>query len=303
LEIPLEIVDCRAAFGREVIDYFNTAYQAGRTPNPCVVCNPKIKFGFLLELARQRGAQRLASGHYARTRQDAQGAVHLLKGSDGAKDQSYFLARLTPLQLAAASFPLGGMTKAEVKQLAARQGLHPVARKESQDICFIRQRSYGEFLQDQLGLTPRPGPIVDLAGRRIGEHPGLHRFTIGQRRGINCPAAEPYYVVRLEPKENRLVVGVKTDLLREDCVLEEMNWIQPPAAPSFAAHIRIRYRQRAVPAQIFPQEKTEARVVFRKPQAAVTPGQAGVLYQGDEVWGSGWIAGDTSADAPRPPSQ
>ena len=297
LEIPLEIVDCRAAFQREVVAYFNAAYQAGYTPNPCVRCNPRIKFGQVLELARMRGAQQLATGHYAQLRRDPQGGQHLLKGADKAKDQSYFLARLTQPQLAAARFPLGGMEKQAVKELAARQGLHPVTREESQDICFIRQRSYGAFLQDRLGLTPRPGPIVDMAGKRIGEHPGLHRFTVGQRRGINCPASEPYYVVRLEPRENRLVVGAKHDLLREDCVLEEMNWIQPPVKPCFEAQIRIRYRQRAVAARIFPRGDT-ARVEFHSPQAAVTPGQAGVIYQGDEVWGSGWIAGD-SRPAPR----
>ena len=289
LRIPVEIVDCRAAFQREVVEYFKAAYQAGRTPNPCMVCNPRIKFGVLLEKAGELGASHLASGHYARVQTDGQGRLHLYQGADVTKDQSYFLARLTPRQLAAALFPLGSMEKRKVRQTAAAQGLQPVTADESQDICFIRGRSYGDFLLNHLGLSPQPGPIVDTGGREIGRHSGLHRFTVGQRRGINCPAPEPYYVVRLEPGARRLVVGAKADLECSGCRLEAMNWIQPPPEKSFRAAVRIRYRHKAVPARIHPLAQSRARVVFESPQAAVTPGQGGVIYRGEEVLGGGWI--------------
>ena len=294
LAIPLEIVDARRPFQQIVIDYFKTAYQTGCTPNPCMVCNPAIKFGWLMAQARQLGADHLATGHYARVAPDTQGRHHLLCGVDARKDQSYFLARLTQEQLAAAVFPLGDRVKTDVQTRAADLGLHPVTQGESQDICFIHNQTYGEFLQTHLGLKPKEGPIATLGGQVIGRHQGLHRFTIGQRRGINCPGPEPYYVVRLEPNTNTLVVGAKRDLKRSGCLLAEMNWIQPKPEGPFSALIRIRYRHKAVPATITPLAKGRAKVQFDTPQAAITPGQGGVIYQGDEVWGGGWIAKEDS---------
>ena len=212
LGIPVKIVDIQAEFQEKIINYFIQSYQQGQTPNPCMRCNPTIKFGTILSYARNLGAQKLATGHYANIKEFKNGELHLFKGIDNQKDQSYFLARLTQQQLANACFPLGQMKKSEVKKMAAQKGLHPVTRGESQDICFIKHKSYGEFLTRQKGFGPEPGFIENVKGQIIGKHNGLHLYTIGQRRGINCPAAEPYYVTRLDTARNCLTVGGKKDL-------------------------------------------------------------------------------------------
>ncbi|GBC61086.1 tRNA 2-thiouridine(34) synthase MnmA [Desulfonema ishimotonii] len=290
LGIPVKIMDCSAAFRSCVVDYFIDTYRRGQTPNPCMICNPAIKFGTVADFARTLGADRLATGHYARVRRDEKdtGRCRLLKGADRKKDQSYFLAFLNQAQLAAASFPLGEMTKSEVRQLAAEAGLTPTEGRESQDICFIPD-SYGDFLVRQGGVIPRPGPIADISGRQIGEHKGLHLFTVGQRRGINCPASEPYYVVRTDVRHNRLIVGLKQDLLCPECRVSRINWIAPQPDGPIRAEVRIRYRHKAVPAEIIPQEDQTAVVRFEKPESAVTPGQGAVFYREDEVLGGGLI--------------
>jgi len=288
LGIPVHTVDLSAAFQRKVVDYFTRTYAAGRTPNPCLACNPAIKFGDLLESARARGADSLATGHYARVHRDADGRHHLLRGIDSHKDQSYFLAFLNPEQLAAARFPLGEMTKDRVRDLARQAGLNPVRCKESQDVCFIPE-DYAAFLMDQPGFRSEPGPIEDVRGNRLGRHEGLHRFTIGQRRGINCPAAQPYYVVRLDPPRNRLVVGGREDLLSSECRITDVNWIIPEPDSPLQAAVRVRYRHTAVPAVVHPGAEGTARVVFDTPEPAVTPGQGAVFYEGDAVLGGGWI--------------
>ena len=285
LEIPVEIVDIRAEFQKEVVDYFRQAYGRGQTPNPCMRCNPAIKFGQILSRAYNLGAQKLATGHYARIKKDPKGMFHLHKGLDIRKDQSYFLARLTQRQLEHACFPLGEMKKSDIKQMAAQKGLRPVTRDESQDVCFIRHTSYGEFLTAQEGFKPKPGLIENLKGQIIGKHKGLHLFTIGQRRGINCPAAEPYYVVRLDTERNRLTVGTKKDLVTSECNVVDINWItQVPTAP-MDLHTRIRYRSPAAASTVFPEGDTTAVVRFISPQTAVTPGQGAVFYRGDEILG------------------
>lgn len=289
LGIDVEIVDIRSEFQEQIIDYFTRTYQAGQTPNPCMRCNPVIKFGTIWSLARRLGAKHLATGHYARIHKDSAGRLHLLKGRDAEKDQSYFLARLTPRQLAVACFPLGEMTKADVKKLARQKGLHPVTREESQDVCFIKNTSYGQFLARQKGFSPQPGLIETLDGRIIGEHHGLHLFTVGQRRGINCPAAEPYYVVRLDMARNRLVVGAKKDLLASECQVVDINWIQSPPTSPFEVRTRVRYRSREVSSTVFAGNDNTATVRFKAPLSAVTPGQAAVFYRDDEVLGGGWI--------------
>jgi tRNA-specific 2-thiouridylase len=271
------------------VDYFAAAYQDGETPNPCLVCNPKIKFGVLLEAARRRGATHLATGHYARVARAPSGAYRLYKGVDAAKDQSYFLARLSPDQLSHACFPLGPLTKDRVRELAARAGLAPVARRESQDVCFIRGANYADFVVNITGRHPRPGDIVDGAGNRVGRHNGLHRFTVGQRRGINCPASRPYYVVRIDTRRNRLVVGFKDELQVDRCRVRDINWIVDAPSGPIAVDTRIRYRHHAVAATLRPHGADRAGIRFQRPQAAVTPGQGAVFYRGDEVLGSGWI--------------
>jgi tRNA-specific 2-thiouridylase len=289
LGIPVEIVDIRNEFQQKIVGYFCRTYQSGQTPNPCMHCNPTIKFGTILARAQKMGAQKLATGHYARIKRDASGHCHLLKGLDPKKDQSYFLARLTRQQLAAACFPLGAMKKSEIKQLAAQKGLQPVTRSESQDVCFIKNEGYAEFLTRQTGFDPQPGLIETVSGQVIGEHRGLHLFTIGQRRGINCPAAEPYYVVRLDAERNCLVVGSKNDLLTAACWVIDINWInEEPVAP-MQIRTRVRYRSEEVPSTLIPQDNHTALVHFKMPQSAVTPGQGAVFYRGDEVIGGGWI--------------
>ncbi len=292
--IDLEIVDGREAFHREVVDYFIEAYRGGRTPNPCVRCNRRIKFGWLLDRALSLGASQLATGHYARLEGDAEGRIHLCKGKDRGKDQSYFLARLTPDQLERVVFPLGCLTKAEVQRLATEKGLETRTGRESQDICFVPGGNYAEFLTGTGGLASRPGPIVDVSGRQLGRHHGLHAFTVGQRRGIDCPGPAPYYVVRLDVAANRLVVGSKADLMSAGCRVNALRWLHPVPSGPLPVSARLRYRSPEQAATVTAESDSRATVRFVDPQAAVTPGQCAVFYQGDEVLGSGWI--DSSLD-------
>lgn len=289
LDMPVVVVDLRASFKTMVVDYFVAAYQKGETPNPCLVCNPAIKFDLLLTHARKLGAARLATGHYARVTEDPGGGFRLRKGMDESKDQSYFLSRLTQNQLARACFPLGDWTKDQVKTLAAEKGLQPITRQESQDVCFIRDTTYTDFLMRSAGIQSQPGDIIDTGGKKVGIHNGLHRFTIGQRKGINCPAGQAYYVVKIDIRNNRLVVGFKDECMAPGCRVKGINWITKAPCGSLAVHTRIRYRHRAAASVVSPVGIDRAEVRFEHPQNAVTPGQGAVFYQGDEVVGGGWI--------------
>lgn len=289
LDIPLVVLDLREEFEKCVVNHFVDTYRLGKTPNPCLVCNPSIKFGTLLNHARKMGADKLATGHYARIKKDFDGNIHLLSGLDPVKDQSYFLAFMNRNQLDHACFPLGGMNKTEVIHMAAQKGLVPITKKESQDICFIKGVSYGEFLTRY--FAPKPGPIENTSGKKIGRHGGLHLFTVGQRRGINCPSSDPYYVVRIDTENNRLVVGFKHELYCRECRVEGINWIRDIPGTSMNMNTRVRYRHRAAPSIVVPLDRNTAMVRFEKPQEAVTPGQGAVFYVNDEVIGGGWIAG------------
>jgi tRNA-specific 2-thiouridylase len=291
LGIPVKSLDIREEFKARVVDYFISEYAKGRTPNPCMVCNPEIKFGTLLNVARSAGANRLATGHYAKVTRDEKGRFHLFRGADPEKDQSYFLAFLNQARLASAIFPLGDLTKAHVVEMARKQGLNPIFSNESQDICFIQGCSYRDFLFHQPGFSSKPGPIADLSGKILGSHQGLHRYTIGQRRGINLPAPNPYYVLRMIPGENKLVVGQKQDLLVSRCRVAKINWIMEKPVSGMELHTRVRYRHEAVPSSVVLTGDDTATVFFREPQAAVTPGQGAVFYSNDEVLGGGWIEG------------
>ncbi len=286
--IFFEHFDCAKIFKTKVIDYFIKSYKQGLTPNPCLVCNPAVKFGALFEFVKKKGITHLATGHYARIREDEKGGIHLLKGVDLKKDQSYFLAFLTRKKLACAVFPLGEMTKKEVGKYAREKGLKPAEKKESQDICFIKD-NYGKFLADHGKIFFTPGPIIDIKGKIIGEHKGLHLFTIGQRKGINCPAKEPYYVIKLDTAKNTLVVGHKNDLLKKDCLVKNINWIGPQPSEPFNMEVRIRYRHKEALALFKPIKNNMGRIFFKTPQAAITPGQGAVFYKGEEVLGAGWI--------------
>jgi tRNA-uridine 2-sulfurtransferase len=289
LDIPLYIIDVRAEFLRWVVDYFVTTYESGKTPNPCLVCNPMIKFDLLLNKARDLGATQIATGHYARIVPAEGDRMRLLRGLDDRKEQSYFLARLTQQQLTSAILPLGAMRKEQTRRIAHHKGLIPVTAGESQDICFIRDGNYADFLVQKTGFVPRPGPIEDVNGHVIGRHTGLHRFTIGQRRGINCPAGVPYYVVRIDPDRNCLVVGSQENLLAIRCRVTHINWIAPSPTQSMRIMVRIRYRHMAVAATLTPVDAATVDIRFDKPEAAVTPGQGAAFYLGDEVLGGGWI--------------
>ena len=289
LEIPVEIIDIRTEFQEKIVDYFKQSYRQGRTPNPCMRCNPAIKFGTILSRAHSLGAQKLATGHYAIVKKDRHGGVHLYKGIDRQKDQSYFLARLTRRQLEHACFPLGKMEKPDVKEMAAQKGLTPVSSAESQDVCFIKNGTYRDFLSAQKGFEPDPGLIEDSHGRIIGKHGGLHLYTIGQRRGINCPAAEPYYVIRLDTARNRLIVGAKNDLAVSEFRVVDINWIGEEPRCAIDVSTRVRYRSREADSTILPQSGNSAIVRFKEPQTAVTPGQGAVFYRGEEILGGGWI--------------
>jgi len=289
LEIEVKLLDLSIEFKKKVVDYFTRTYQTGQTPNPCMVCNPTIKFGAVFDFARKLGASTLATGHHAGISRDSEGRFHLSKSVDPKKEQSYFLALMSQKQLSCTSFPLGSMKKSEVIKLAHENGLEPVKKKESQDVCFIRNKNYGEFLSLQQGFDSKPGRILDVNGNMLGHHSGLHLFTIGQRRGINCPSSEPYYVVSMDPGQNRLTVGRKKDLLSFECRVKNINWInQQPNSP-IKVHTRVRYRHKAAVSQLFPINEKTAWVRFEKPQSAITPGQCAVFYQKDEVLGGGWI--------------
>lgn len=289
LDIGIQIVDCSKDFNALVINYFVQTYQSGKTPNPCLVCNADIKFGTLRTIAKQFGATALATGHYARVFQTQDGKFHLLKGIDPVKDQSYFLARLNQHHLKDAMFPLGNYTKSQIRQFMKEKHLTPVVKQESQDICFIKGMTYGEFLLKRLGFKSEPGLIETVDGMIIGEHNGLHQFTIGQRRGINCPAAEPYYVIRLDCQRNRLIVGFKKYLYSSQCTVENINWIHSIPESPFIAETRVRYRHQAVRSEVHLVDHQTATVKFYSPEPAVTPGQAAVFYKEEEVIGGGWI--------------
>jgi len=291
LDIRLEILDCSREFKTKVVDYFTHAYRSGKTPNPCLVCNPLIKFGTVLDFALKLGAESLATGHYAGKIKGKDGLFHLVKGADTKKDQSYFLSFLTQAHLSRAIFPLSRFTKHEVIRLAGEKGLRPAVESESQDICFIREMSYGRFLSQETGFVPKPGIVVDISGKQIGIHKGIHLFTVGQRRGINCPAAEPYYVISTDVEKNLVVVGSKNDLLTDRCRVTGINWISKEQTSPIEVHTRIRYRNKAFISTLIPEGKHTATVIFKSPQQSVTPGQGAVFYLENEVLGGGFIDG------------
>jgi len=271
-----------------VVDYFSDTYLSGKTPNPCLVCNPKIKFGRLLNELKDKSHAYLATGHYAIIETDKNGICHLLKGVDPHKDQSYFLSFLNQSQLKKIIFPLGSLLKSETRKIASEHNLFPSSESESQDICFINHLKYSDFLMKHSGLKAKPGKIMDANGIQIGIHPGLHKFTIGQRKGINCPAKEPYYVLKTDIKKNELIVGSKQDLYRTECFVTDVNWIHSPPKSGDHLFVKIRYSHKAIESQII-MEQEQTHILFSEPQPSVTPGQGAVFYKNNEVLGAGFI--------------
>ncbi|MFH1215421.1 MAG: tRNA 2-thiouridine(34) synthase MnmA [Pseudomonadota bacterium] len=290
LDIPLEIIDLSQSFDQEVIHYFRQSYFAGKTPNPCVICNPRIKFGKLLECVRRRGMDIMATGHYVRLRQDENG-YHLIKGRDTKKDQSYFLCGLGRDQLSRLVFPLGDLTKEEVYQKARDLGFSQFqgTGTESQDVCFLQQRSVADFLKEETDWNK--GDIVTGNGKKVGVHNGFFQYTIGQRRGLGICDHTPYYVTGLDAEKNRVIVGKEEDLWHQEFLVTGMNWISgsPPPLPA-RFMVRIRYRHREADAEV-SRDGDYYRIFFHDPQRAITPGQFAVLYQGQEMIGGGEVAG------------
>jgi tRNA-specific 2-thiouridylase len=278
-------------FSRDVIARFAKAYLEGRTPNPCIDCNRFIKFRKLLERAELLGMDAIATGHYARVEQDGKTGRWLLKKSrDELKDQTYVLAMLTQEQLSRTRFPLGGLTKAEVRALAADLGLLNAKKPDSQDICFVPDGDYAAFLENALGLKSAPGHFVDLDGKVLGTHKGILHYTIGQRRGLGISSDRPLYVVSKDAASNTVVVGDEAALYTTAMTAEDLNLISVEAITEpVRATVKTRYSQKETPATLFPPENGRIAVVFEKPQRAVTPGQAAVFYDGDTVLGSGTI--------------
>jgi len=297
LGVPYYVVNFEDRFETQVVKPFIDEYLAGRTPIPCTLCNNFIKFDQFLDMAAGVGADKIATGHYARiSYDDASGRYQMRKGRDETKDQTYFLFGLTQPQLARTMFPLGGYTKPQVRELARELGL-PVAEKpDSQEICFVPNGDYAAFIEAyfrEQGIDSQQtrGEIVDTSGRVLGEHAGVHHYTVGQRRGLRVAAREPLYVIATRPAEQKVIVGRNEDLLRSRLVAKEMNWISiaAPDAPR-RAQVKIRNKHVAAQAMIHPtSDPTRVEAIFAEPQRAVTPGQGAVFYDGDLVLGGGWI--------------
>ena len=288
LSIPHTLIDLRAEFADTVVKPFVENYLHGRTPNPCVACNRDFKFGMLLKWAKERRADYLATGHYARiARRGDSDRSSLLRGADRSKDQSYFLFALSQKQLAHTLFPLGEMQKSEVRELARRFGLAAAERPESQDICFGDYKALVTTYAEENEL--RGGDVVDRSGIVLGRHGGIHGVTIGQRRGLGISAAEPLYVVDIDDASRRVVVGKKQELSCAGLTARSVNWHDDPGAAEVEAEVQIRYRAPAVPCVIRNARTDSCEVRFREVFPAVTPGQAAVFYRGDAVVGGGWI--------------
>jgi tRNA-specific 2-thiouridylase len=290
LGIPHYIVNLERQFGEHVLSNFVGEYASGRTPIPCVHCNGDLKFAELADRARGFGAVAVATGHYAQIDRDTSGRYRLLRGIDAAKDQSYFLFTLTQDQLAQARFPVGALTKEDVRDAARRFALRVAEKPDSQELCFAPSGEHAAFVDQNLPEPVGAGVITDRAGRVLGRHEGVHRFTIGQRKGLGLSAGVPLYVVEIAASDRRVVVGPRDALERTTLTASQVNWIsgETPPAP-VRALARIRYRHREAPATITALEGAKACVEFDESQTAITPGQAVVFYNGDEVLGGGWI--------------
>ncbi len=301
LGVPHYVVNAEEAFKDRVVDYFVREYARGRTPHPCVACNDLIKFDFLMRRALALDADAIATGHYARLVSDEDGPVRLLKAVDLSKDQSYVLFGLGQEQLKRLLLPVGWHAKADLRERARAAGLPVADKPDSQDICFVPEGDYREFLAER--ADPAPGEIVDLDGRVLGRHQGVGRYTVGQRRGLGVATPGPTYVVELDPEAAQVTVGPKEALFASTMRVGATTWVAgaPPAGP-VEATVKVRYKASAADATVTPQG-TGALVRFHSPQRALTPGQAAVFYQGDEVLGGGYIERAIRDETTQPPME
>ena len=311
LGIPFYVLNLEKDFERDVVEPFVQSYLSGETPIPCVACNSRLKFASLDRMALSLGCEKVATGHYARVEYDeAADRYRLFRGKNHWKDQSYFLWELTQDQLSRAYFPLGEMLKSEVRDIARGANLYTADKQESQEICFVPDGKYSEFIDRYLehegrsGEMPEGGEIVNTAGSVVGSHTGIHRYTIGQRRGLGIAHEKPLYVVQIERAKNQIIVGGSEELEQLEFIAKGVNWVafDEPGEP-VRAEVKVRYRHEPAPATIYPLEQAGlgiggadtpvrtpyARIVFDEPQRAITPGQATIFYRGDEVVGGGWI--------------
>jgi len=297
LGFPFYVLNLERDFERDVVQPFVKSYLSGETPIPCVACNSRLKFASLLRLAESLNCEKVATGHYARVEHDPHtNGYRLLRGLNAAKDQSYFLWELTQDQLSRAMFPLGEMSKPEAREAARIHGLAVAEKAESQEICFVPDGDYAGFIDRYLVAenagerTPGSGEIVDSSGVVLGRHDGIHRFTVGQRRGLRLASERPLYVLSIDPTHDRVTVGEQDELKQTSFIATGVNWIaleQP--ANQIRADVRVRYRHKEASASISPLEEGRVGVEFDEPQRAITPGQATVFYRGPEVLGGGWI--------------
>jgi len=290
LDIPFFVIDAKKVFRKEVVEYFIDGYTKGVTPNPCLVCNSRIRWGFLFDKAVSLGARYLATGHYARLDHNKHGCISLLRAADRAKDQSYVLHMLNQVQLGHTILPLGGITKSQVRQIARNFDLPVAERNESQDLCFLGNGSYREFLLRNASCLDKPGLIIKGDGTHLGVHQGQAFYTIGQRKGLGISAPHPLYVLEKDIRTNVIIVGQKEELGNIELTAENVNWIsgEPPKTP-FHAQIKIRYKSSAVRGLVTPHDDTFFHTEFEKPLRDITPGQAAVLYADDRCLGGGII--------------
>ncbi len=288
LNIPFYIINFEVEFNN-IIEHFCKEYLEGRTPNPCITCNQKLKFGKLLRFANYLNADYVATGHYARVER-VNGRYILMKGIDAKKDQSYVLFPLNQAQLSRAIFPLGNMTKDEVRDKAAELNLKTKDKPESQEICFVTGKRYSDLITERIGLQIDTGFLKNRNGKILGKHDGIHNFTIGQRKGLHIAFGEPRYVVDIDPVQNTVTIGTANELLKDTFTVNDVNWIMfERLEKELCASVKIRYKNTESPATIYPLENNRVRVRFENPQRAITPGQAAVFYDKDTIVGGGWI--------------
>jgi tRNA-specific 2-thiouridylase len=297
LGFPFYVLNLEKDFEAAVVEPFVQSYLSGETPIPCVACNSRLKFASLDKMAQSLGCDKVATGHYARVEYDAaRNRYRLFRGRNHWKDQSYFLWELTQDQLSRSLFPLGEMLKSEVREIAREASLYTAEKQESQEICFVPDGDYAGFIdrylehEDRAGEIPSEGEIVNTKGEKLGQHAGIHRYTIGQRRGLGIAHEKPLYVVQIERARNQIIIGEKDELEQTEFTAKGVNWIafDEPSEPVRAA-VKVRYRHEPAVATVYALPDARARIVFDQPQRAITPGQATIFYDGEETLGGGWI--------------